>query len=91
MDDAAPAFRALVSEAVRILGSQPALARAIGRSQQQVSALCKRAAAISAEDALAIHHATGGEVSASQLRPDLWCQPDDVPRAPPPATEGAPA
>lgn len=82
MDDLdAPAFRALVADAVRIVGSQSALAEKMRRSQQQVSALCTRAVVISAEDSVAIHRATGGAVSASALRPDLWRRPEDVPAA----------
>lgn len=67
-----PRFRALVAKAVLIAGSQGKLAKLIGRSQQQVSNLCNTAPAISAEDALAIDQATDGEVSKSDLRPDLW-------------------
>jgi DNA-binding transcriptional regulator YdaS (Cro superfamily) len=77
-----PPFRALVTKAVEELGSQSALAERMGRSQQQVSALCTRATTISAEDALAIHRATGGKVSASDLRPDLWVEPDAIPPSP---------
>ena len=77
--DPDPPFRALVAEAVRIVGSQRALAAAIGRSQQQISFLCKAAPAISAEDALAIHRVTGGKISAASLRPDLWVGPEHVP------------
>lgn len=69
---AEPPFRALVRKAVTIKGSQASLAAAIRRSQQQVSALCNRADAISAEDALAIDLATEGQVGKSELRPDLW-------------------
>jgi DNA-binding transcriptional regulator YdaS (Cro superfamily) len=79
MDTPEPPFRALVAEAVKVVGSQVALAEKMGRSQQQVSALCTRATFISAEDALAIHRATAGEVPASQLRPDLWASPESVP------------
>lgn len=44
----------LVVEAVRIVGSQKILAQRIARSQQQISNLCRRAARISGEDAIAI-------------------------------------
>ena len=77
-----PPFRALVIEAVTLVGSQTTLAERMGRSQQQVSALCTRAATISAEDALAIHWATGGKVPAPKLRPDLWSSDADVPAEP---------
>ena len=74
-----PQFRAHVVRAVQIVGSQAALADRMNRSQQQISALCRTANYISAEDALGIHYATGGEVPASALRPDLWASPDHVP------------
>jgi DNA-binding transcriptional regulator YdaS (Cro superfamily) len=76
---APPAFRALVAEAARLVGSQTALAEKLGCSQQQISALCTRALVISAEDAIGIHRATFGQVPASALRPDLWRRPEDVP------------
>ena len=75
----APGFHALVTEAVRILGSQAALAAELGKSQQLVSFLCTHATEISAEDAIGIHRATGGRVPASLLRPDLWRCPEHVP------------
>lgn len=74
-----PAFRALVAQAVEIVGSQPKLAARIGRSQQQIWALMNTAEKISAEDAIGIHIATAGEVPASSMRPDLWRRADDVP------------
>lgn len=78
----APSFRALVVQAVEIVGSQVALAAALGKSQQHVSALCTRAEQISAEDAAAVHRATAGQVPGSALRPDLWLKPEHVPIAP---------
>jgi DNA-binding transcriptional regulator YdaS (Cro superfamily) len=74
-----PSFRALVAKAVRIVGSQTALAEQLGRSQQLISFLCTRAREISPEDAIGIHRATRGKVPASMLRPDLWRSPEDVP------------
>lgn len=66
-----------VREAVRLVGSQHALAEAIKRqgfgcSQSKISWLLISAENISAEDALAIDRATSGKVSKSTLRPDLW-------------------
>jgi DNA-binding transcriptional regulator YdaS (Cro superfamily) len=61
-----------LARAIRILGSQPKLAAAMGCSQSKVSWLLVTAKDISAEDSLAIDHATGGEVAKWQLRPDLW-------------------
>ena len=74
-------LHALVAEAVRIVGSQAALAAELGKSQQLISFLCTRAVEISPEDAIGIHRATGGKVSASALRPDLWRSPKHVPVA----------
>lgn len=79
MQQAEPAFRALVVEAVRLVGSQTVLAERMKRSQQQISALCTRATSISAEDAIAMHWATDGAVPASKTRPDLWRRAEDVP------------
>ncbi|WP_338633615.1 transcriptional regulator [Afipia carboxidovorans] len=77
--EAEPHFRALVRQAVALVGSQAVLAERMSKSQQWVSALCTRADQIPAENALAIHYATGGKVCASRLRPDLWTSPDHVP------------
>jgi DNA-binding transcriptional regulator YdaS (Cro superfamily) len=58
-------------QAIRIAGSQMALARAVGVSQAAVSkwALGGR---VSAENALGIERATSGQVSAADLRPDIF-------------------
>jgi DNA-binding transcriptional regulator YdaS (Cro superfamily) len=69
----------LVAKAVRIVGSQTALAKQIGKTPQLVSFLATRATKISPEDAIGIHRATRGQVPASLLRPDLWRRPDHVP------------
>lgn len=82
MSSSATSFRTKVAAAVEMAGSQVALARLMGRSQQQVSALCNYATGISAEDAIAIHRATSGKISASELRPDLWNAPENVPSEP---------
>jgi DNA-binding transcriptional regulator YdaS (Cro superfamily) len=66
------AWRQHVRRAVRAVGSQEELARAIGCSQAKVSWLLLSAAQIKAEDALAIERATDGRVRAAELRPDLW-------------------
>ena len=66
----------LIERAIATLGgSQSKLAEAIGVSQQQVSKLLRKDQGISAEVALAIHTATDGAVSKSELRPDLWPVP----------------
>lgn len=73
-----PAFRSLVADAVRIVGSQTRLAELMDRSQQQVSTLCTKAERISAEDAVAIERATSGQVPRWRLRPDLWDAPAEA-------------
>ena len=60
-----------LKRAVSELGSQPKLAKAMGCSQSKISWLLTTADEISADDALAIHRATDGKISASDLRPDL--------------------
>jgi DNA-binding transcriptional regulator YdaS (Cro superfamily) len=61
-----------VRRAVKIMGGQKKLARAIDRSQQYVSALTNGRYPCSAEAAVKIDDATAGVVSAKQLRPDLF-------------------
>jgi DNA-binding transcriptional regulator YdaS (Cro superfamily) len=79
MRSKAPNLHELVATAVRIVGSQTALAAQLGKTPQLVSFLCTRATKISPEDAIGIHRATGGQVPASLLRPDLWRRPEHVP------------
>lgn len=57
--------------AIELCGSQQALAKQIGLSQQGVSYLLK-ARTVSAETAVAIERATNGAVSRRDLRPDLF-------------------
>jgi DNA-binding transcriptional regulator YdaS (Cro superfamily) len=70
-----------LKRAIGQMGSQPKLAKAMGCSQSKISWLLLTAEQISAEDALLIDRATDGEVSASELRPDLWPTKDHVPTA----------
>lgn len=77
-------FLAEFERAAEIAGSETLLARAIGWSQTAVNK-AKRRRNCSGEMALAIHHFTRGEVSASSLRPDLWDRPEHVPPPPPEA------
>jgi len=65
-------FRHLISEAIRLKGSQQKLAEAAGCSQQQISYLMKEASGISAEMALKVERATDGAVSRHELRPDIY-------------------
>jgi len=62
-------------------GSQAKLATAIGLSQPLINK-AKHSGRAGPKLALAIHHFTKGEVPASELRPDLWTNPEDVPAAP---------
>lgn len=68
-----------LKRAIRELGSQPNLAKAMGCSQSKISWLLITAKEISAEDALAVHRATSGKVLASDLRPDLWLSEQHIP------------
>jgi DNA-binding transcriptional regulator YdaS (Cro superfamily) len=67
-----------VQRAVDLFGSERALGRACGVSQQAIHK-AKATARISPELAMAIHCATGGMVTGSELRPDLWRHARDVP------------
>jgi DNA-binding transcriptional regulator YdaS (Cro superfamily) len=67
-----------LERAIRMAGSEAKLAAAIGYSQVAVNK-ARRRGAVSPQMALAVHGFTGGAVSASALRPDLWARPQDVP------------
>jgi DNA-binding transcriptional regulator YdaS (Cro superfamily) len=72
-------IRALLETAIALLGSQAKLADACGVTQASIWQ-AKKAGRVSAELALLIERATGGEITARQLRPDLpW---PDSPLAP---------
>lgn len=64
--------RHLVRNAAALLGSQQALAEATGLSQQGISYLINQAPRVTAEVAIAIERATGGAVTAKELRPDIF-------------------
>lgn len=61
-----------VKRAIEIMGSQQALADAIGMSQQGVSYVLHFAPRVTAEAAVAIEKATRGEVRREDLRPDIF-------------------
>lgn len=61
-----------LERAIKIMGSQQALADAIGMSQQGVSYVLHSAPRITAEAAVAIERATKGAVRREQLRPDIF-------------------
>lgn len=76
MDDIAePEFRIALKQAITIAGSQAELERRSGIPQQTISWLLLKADRISAEMAVAIDRATGGEVPKHSLRPDLFDPP----------------
>jgi DNA-binding transcriptional regulator YdaS (Cro superfamily) len=58
--------------AIEILGSQAAVATAIGKSQQSVSEIARRGKRVPAEWCLPIEEATNGRISRHDLRPDLY-------------------
>lgn len=67
--------------AADLLGSQAALARACGYSRSGINLALHGRRKVSAELAVAIERATGGEVSRATLRPDLF-RPMRPPRTP---------
>lgn len=68
-----------IQRAIDLHGSQAGLARAMGCSQQLISQLL-RGGTITAEMAVRIDRATGGQVAKQFLRPDLFeAQPDSRP------------
>lgn len=70
--------RDLIESAIRIKGSEAELGKATGYSQHAIWR-AKKVGRTSPAMALRIDAATGGEVSASKLRPDLWPTPGHVP------------
>ena len=62
----------LIEKALEGFGSQAALAEAAGFSQTAINFILNGKMGISAEMAVGIDRATGGRVSKSDLRPDLW-------------------
>jgi DNA-binding transcriptional regulator YdaS (Cro superfamily) len=67
-----------ISRAIALAGSEVKLAAACGVTQPAISKV-KLTGRISPRLALAVHRATAGRVPASELRPDLWRNPEDVP------------
>ena len=62
-------------------GSEAKLAKAIGLSQPLINKARKNGRA-GPRLAMAIHHFSKGQIPASEIRPDLWEKPEDVPSAP---------
>jgi DNA-binding transcriptional regulator YdaS (Cro superfamily) len=75
--------QATIARAIKLAGSEAKLGEATGFSQVAINK-AKHRGSVSAEMALAIHRFTAGAVPASDLRPDLWAFPADVPVAPEP-------
>lgn len=67
-----------IEHAIKIAGSEEKLGQGTGYTQVAINK-AKHRGRVSAEMALAFHRFTRGQVPASQLRPDLWRSPSDVP------------
>ena len=66
-----------LEQAIRIIGTQQALARKLGIRAPSV-AEWRRRGRVPAERCAAIETATGGEVTRHDLRPDLFDPPADA-------------
>jgi DNA-binding transcriptional regulator YdaS (Cro superfamily) len=66
-----------LTDALRLLGSQTKLSKAIGVSPQAVSEVMRRGKSVPPAWCLKIEKATGGAVTAHALRPDLYPKGDD--------------
>lgn len=76
MEGKAPNF---VERAITLAGgSEAALARETGLSQPLINK-AKKAGRAGPKLALAIHYFSKGQIPASEIRPDLWRNPEDVP------------
>ena len=63
-----------VERAIVLLGSEAKLGRAVGYSQAGINK-AKRSGRVSAELAIKIEEATGGQVARHMMRPDLFPVP----------------
>ena len=63
---------AALARAVALIGSQMKTGKAIGVSGQAVSEVLRRGRRVPAEWCLKLQKATGGQVTANALRPDLY-------------------
>lgn len=66
------AHRAPLRRACQLLGSQTALANAVGASPMQVHYWLTRDKNLDAAHCVAIEQATGGQVTRKDLRPHDW-------------------
>jgi DNA-binding transcriptional regulator YdaS (Cro superfamily) len=76
------AMKEVLERAIHAVGSQAALAKAIGVKPQHVWNWLNRDKRVPAEQVLAIEAATGGKVSRHELRPDLYPDPGEDERRP---------
>jgi DNA-binding transcriptional regulator YdaS (Cro superfamily) len=67
-----------IDRAIELAGGQAALARATHLSQPLINK-AKKTGRAGPRLALAIHHFSAGAIPASEIRPDLWEKPEDVP------------
>ena len=82
---------ALVTAAIRLFTSEAKLGAATGYSQNAIWH-AKRTGRVSAEMAVAIDKATGGQIPKAAMRPDLFGQPLEIVAQPafvPPSSEAA--
>ncbi|MFA5494229.1 MAG: helix-turn-helix domain-containing protein [Porticoccaceae bacterium] len=70
--DLSPQTQEQLKRAIDLLGGQSALARAINTKQQNVWFWLNKSGRVPAEFVLPIEQATGGEVTRTQLRPDIY-------------------
>ncbi|MGA2491876.1 MAG: YdaS family helix-turn-helix protein [Roseiarcus sp.] len=74
--DTAKASRAeLIGRAVSLLGSEAKLAAAAGVAQATINE-AKHTGTVGPKLAMGVDRATGGRISRSDLRPDLWPSSD---------------
>jgi DNA-binding transcriptional regulator YdaS (Cro superfamily) len=71
----------IIVRAIQACGGSATLAKGLGVSLQMVHKW-KRGAAVTAERAVQIEHATGGAVRRHELRPDIFDAPAAVPVCP---------
>jgi DNA-binding transcriptional regulator YdaS (Cro superfamily) len=64
-----------VQRAVDLLGSQSALARAVGKSQPAIYKWTHGKSLPTWQNAIAIERATGGRVTRHEVRPDIEAMP----------------
>ena len=67
-----------IQRAIEFAGSEAKLGKGTGFSQVAINK-AKHKGHASTRLALAIHHFTNGSVPASEIRPDIWARPEDVP------------